>query len=224
MTGSEVRQGRKARGWTQAELGQRLRVSQGYVSLIESNRRTVPRHLALKLVRLLRLRASNLPVGAQAPLPREQAVRVLGALGYPGFAHLTQKGSLNPAELLLRTLRGGTIEARVVEALPWVLAKFSDLDWPWLVRHVKQHDLQNRLGFVVMLARQLAERWNDRSTATTLRRWEQALEPSRLQKEEEFAGEALTDAERRWLRANRSPEAAHWNVLSTVNADSLTRA
>jgi hypothetical protein len=99
-----------------------------------------------------------------------------------------------------------------------------DLDWPWLVRHVKQHDLQNRLGFVITVARQLAERWDDRITAAALGKWEHVLEPSRLQKEEEFAGAALTDAERRWLRANRSAEAAHWNVLSTVSADSLTRA
>ena len=223
MTGSEVRQGRKARGWTQVELAQRLRLSQGYVSLLESNRRGVPRHLAVKLVRLLGLPASNLPVSAQVPLPQDQAVHVLGALGYPGFAHLTRKRTLNPAELLLRTLRSETVEARVVEALPWVLVTFPHLDWPWLIRHVKQHDLQNRLGFVVMLARQLAERRDDPATATTLQKWEQTLEPSRLQKEDELAGNALTDAERRWLRANRSAEAAHWNVLSNLGADSFDR-
>jgi transcriptional regulator with XRE-family HTH domain len=224
MTGSEVRQARKTRGWTQSELGRRLRVSQGYVSLIESNRRRLPRHLSITLVRLLGLPPSNLPVGAQAPLPQDQTVRGLAALGYPGFAHLTRKRTLNPAELLLRTLRSETVEARVVEALPWVLVKFPDLDWPWLVRHVKLHDLQNRLGFVVTLARQLAERRDDSTTATTLRTWEQTLEPSRLQKEDEFAGSALTDAERRWLRANRSAEAAHWNVLSNLSADSFGRA
>jgi hypothetical protein len=49
------------------------------------------------------------------------------------------------------------------------------------------------------------------------------LEGSRLQREGAFR-ESLTDAERLWLRENRPPDAAHWNMLSTVNAPELANA
>ena len=57
----------------------------------------------------------------------------------------------------------------------------------------------------------------------TLRTWEQTLESSRLQKEDAFAGDGLTESERRWLRDNRSAEAAYWNLLTSMGADTLTR-
>lgn len=225
MNGLEVRQARRAAGWTQVKLAQTLGVSQGYVSLMESNGRTVPRHLAQKLVGLLGLPANQLPVSSHsAPLPPDKAVRFLSTLGYPGFAHVAKRHNLNPAELLVRTLDCGNVEARLVEALPWVLVQFPDLDWKWLLLQAKQRDLQNRLGFVVTIARELAERRADHATADTLRHWEHVLEDSRLQKEDAFSGAALTEAERRWLKTNRSTEAAHWNLLSNVSADTLSHA
>ncbi len=148
----------------------------------------------------------------------------LGALGYPGFAHLSPKHALNPAELLVRTLQRKSVEARVVEALPWLLVRYPNVNWNWLVPYSKQHDLQNRLGFVVTLARQLAERRDDAVTANSLKRWEHVLEESRLQKEDSFAGEALTEAERPWLKSNRSAEAAQWNLMSNVTAEALASA
>jgi hypothetical protein len=131
---------------------------------------------------------------------------------------------LNPAELLVRTLRREDVEARLLEALPWLLVRYPNVDWDWLVRFSKQHDLQNRLGFVVTLARELAERRSDAVAANSLKKWERVLENSRLQKEGSFAGEALTEAERQWLKANRSAEAAQWNLLSNVSAETLVDA
>ena len=88
------------------------------------------------------------------------------------------------------------------------------------MREAKVDDLQNRLGFLVSVARQLAELRGETGTAKRLAEQEQALEGSRLQREGAFR-ESLTDAERRWLRENRPPHAAHWNMLSTVNASEL---
>jgi transcriptional regulator with XRE-family HTH domain len=225
MNGLELRHARKANGWTQFKLAQRLGVSQGYVSLMESNSRPMPSHLVSKLVGLLRLPADQLPVSShtEALLPN-QAVRALSALGYPAFAQFGTQPKLNPAELLVRTLDSENVEARLVEALPWVLVNFPSLDWQWLVRNAKQRDLQNRVGFVVTVAKELAERRNDRDTAETLRRWERVLEDSRLQREDAFSRESLTDAERTWLRTNRSTEAAHWNLLSNMSVDTLPHA
>ena len=222
MSGADVRQGRHAHGWTQADLARKLGVSQGYVSLLESNRRLVPSRLATKLVSALGLPPNRLPVTSTEVLSPDQVAGALGTLGYPGFAHVRYR-TLNPAELLVRTLRAKTVEARAVEALPWVLVQHPALDWPWLLREAKQDDLQNRLGFVVTVARELAERRGNATTATALRAWEHALEGSRLQREDAFAGDGLTESERRWLRNNRSAEAAHWNLLTSLSADTLTR-
>lgn len=225
MTGTELREARHARGWRQTTLASKLGVSQTYVSLLESGARVVTPRLASRLVTVLRLPVTALPVkAAGTPLPPEKAASTLGRLGYAGFAHLGRRSALNPVEVLARTLRQPRLEARLVEAMPWLLLRYPDVNWPWLVSFAKQHDLQNRLGFVVTLARELAEGRGDRDAAGTLREWEAVLENSRLQKEDSFAGDALTDAERRWLRTNRSSEAAQWNLLSNLSAGALADA
>ena len=223
MTAVDVRQGRKAKGWTQTDLSRKLGVSQGYVSLLESKRRSVPRRLATKLVSVLGLPPSRLPVTNATPLSPHRVAGALGTLGYPGFAHLRYHRKLNPAEVVVRALRANHVEARVVEALPWVLMQYPELDWHWLLHEAKQNDLQNRLGFVVAVAQELAERRNNVAAATTLRTWAHMLQNSRLAKEDAFGGDTLTGAERRWLDANRSAQGARWNLLTSVSADTLSR-
>jgi hypothetical protein len=90
------------------------------------------------------------------------------------------------------------------------------------VRQAKVEDLQNRLGFLVTLARQLAEQRDNAEAVARLTRAEQALEYSRLQREDAFRV-SMTEAERRWLREHRSPEATRWNVLTNLNAGELAR-
>jgi phage/plasmid primase-like uncharacterized protein len=125
--------------------------------------------------------------------------------------------------VLLRVLRTPELDARVVEALVWVVLTYPDLDWDWLTRQVKLDDLQNRLGFLVTLARQLAEQKGNADAAERLAVPEQALGRSRLQREDAFR-QSMTDAERRWLRRHRPPEAAHWNVLTNLSASNLVHA
>ncbi len=145
----------------------------------------------------------------------------LATLGYPGFAWRRRRQGLNPAELLLRALKTADLDARVVEALVWVALTYANLDWEWLVRQAKLDDLQNRLGFLVTLARQLADQRGNAEVSARLARVEQALECSRLQREDAFRL-SMTEAERTWLRQHRSPEATHWHVLTTLNASELT--
>ena len=116
------------------------------------------------------------------------------------------------------------VDGRVVGALPWLLVRYPELRWDWLVRLVKQEDLQNRLGFLVSLARGLAEARQDNKATAVLRAWEQRLEPSRLLRSDSFSRSALTDAEHRWLASHCSLEAKHWNVLSTLSAETLRDA
>ena len=224
MTGPEVRNAREQRGWKQGALAQRLGVSQGYVSLLEHGHRPVPPRLAARVAATLGMPATALPVHEAGPLEHADAAPSLGILGYAGFAHLRKARRLNPTELLLRTLRADDVDGRVVEALPWLLVQYPDLRWGWLVRLVKQEDLQNRLGFLVSLARGLAEVRQDDAAAAILRVWEQRLEPSRLLRSDSFSRSVMTDAERQWLGSHRSPIAEHWNVLSTLTVETLRDA
>jgi hypothetical protein len=142
----------------------------------------------------------------------------LAGLGYPGFAYLRRsRAPSNPAEILLSALAAGSLELRVLEALPWLLLRFGGLDAELLVAPARQLNVQNRLGFVVALARQVAELdpgFGHRVAG--LRALEAALEPYRLAREDDlgqpFRGEKL----REWVRANRSEAAAHWNILTDL--------
>jgi hypothetical protein len=137
---------------------------------------------------------------------------------------LRQTRKLNPAELLVRTLSARNVEARLVEALLWLLVNYPNVDWPWLLSAAKQNDLQNRVGFLVTVAREVAERQGLVAVAEALRRWESVLENSKLQKEDGFVPDALTEAERKWLRNNRSSAAARWNLLTNVSAETVASA
>ncbi len=218
MDGTQLLAAREARQWNQHDLASRLGVSQAYVSLLERGRRPVPTRLANQLVSLLELPATALPVREDTPLDGDGAARALGTLGYDGFVYLRQQRQMNPAEVLLRTLGAEHVDARVVEALPWLVRTYPNLDWEWVVPLAKQADLQNRLGFVVSVARGLAEAAGDLQAAAVLHALETRLENSRLQKQDAFARRSMTRAEERWLRLHSSPEAKRWNMLSTLSA------
>lgn len=224
MTGEQLRDARRRLGWTQQAAGRHLGVSQAYVSMLESNRRHVPQSLLLKLVRHYRLAATALPNVdvSDGPFDPQELAGALGALRYPGFAYLRRRTArVNPASVLLQGLRQAHLEPRLAMALPWLVFEYPDLDWNWLVQRAKLSDLQNRLGFVVALGRQLAERHNEAEKAVTLARVEESLEHARLMREDTFCRDSLTDVERRWLRERRPPDAQHWNLLTTVDAEHL---
>lgn len=218
MTGPQLKASRHQRQWNQQQLAEQLGVSQAYVSLLERGRRRLPPHLVDRLASHLELPATALPLRADQPLDSNRATRAVGALGYDGFAYLREHQPANPAEVLLRTLGADHLDARVVESLPWLVRTYADLDWDWVVSRVKQSDLQNRLGFVVAVARGLAEADHDVETTTVLRALEGRLENSRLQKQDAFSRRSMTTAEERWLEEHSSPEAKHWNMLSTLSA------
>ncbi len=145
----------------------------------------------------------------------------LARLGYPGFRQLRGRARKNPALVLLAAVAARDVEVRVIEALPWLVVKYSDLDWEWLIREAKLRDVQNRLGFVVTLARQVVERRGDTLATARLRETEEILDRSRLVREDTLCQSALSDAELRWLRRACSVEAGHWNLLTDLNAQLL---
>lgn len=198
-------------------------MSQAYLSLVEHDKRPVPARLARLLARKEPRMATGLPL--EAPMTTSDDLpRLLGGLGYPGFAYLADpNGVANPAVVLLAALKQAHVPARVTEALPWLLVTFADLDWAWLLDQVKLSNAQNRLGYLVSLARTVAERCGDTAAAGRLLEAEHRLEDARLAKEDTL-GRALTEAERRHLRDHRPAAAAHWNLLTALRAEDLRYA
>jgi hypothetical protein len=180
------------------------------------------------MARLYGLPPTSLPVPPEAPRerwPGERLPRQLAALSYPGYAHLRPSPPVNPALLVLEALSRNDLDARVAEALPWVLLRYPELDWSWLVSRVKLENLQNRLGFLVSVARELAEKKPEWSgPAPRLRQVERDLERARLAAETTLGRDSMPEAEKAWLRANRAAEAARWNVLSSMTAQELPYA
>ena len=79
------------------------------------------------------------------------------------------------------------------------------------------------LGFLVSLARELAEKQGAGETANTLAALEHELEDARLAKVDALS-RRLTQAERRYFQDHRSPTARHWNLLTGLSADTLQYA
>ena len=229
MTGQQLREARKLKGWNQQQAAQRLGVSQTYLSLLEKGKRRAPEKLAVKAVRVYGLSEALLPVTSapdQSPVADEgKLASELAALGYPGLSHLKSGvKKKNPAELLLSALGNDNLDSRLVEALPWVVLKFPNLNWHWLTQAAKLRDLQNRLGYVTNVARRLAELRGEREKASLLAREESRLERSRLAREDTLCHESLTEAEKKWLRKNRPPEARHWRLLTDLSPERLDHA
>lgn len=178
----------------------------------------MPTPLAEASARILDMSPSALPVSANTDaFDAAGAVRALAALGDERFAERPRRRERrNPAEVVLRCLRAPDLDARVVEGLVRVLVAHADLDWAWLVRHAKLDDLQNRLGFLVSLATAVAQREGLAQAGAQLAAARAVLEQSRLAVEGAFRT-SLTDAERRWLRQHRPPDAAHWNLLTNLS-------
>jgi transcriptional regulator with XRE-family HTH domain len=214
MNPEHLKAARLGRGWNQHQAATRLGVTQAYLSMLERGRRSSA-PLARKLMRVYDLPPTSLPLSS---LPKdvtpEVVARDLASLGYPGLAHLRRRGrKVNPAEFLLTALSQPNLDARVAEGLPWLVLRYPEMNFDWLVREARAEALQNRLGFVVTLARQAAGR-ND------LQPLEQTLADSKLEKEDSFCKE-LSEPERRWLREHRSKEARQWNLLSDLRPDAL---
>jgi transcriptional regulator with XRE-family HTH domain len=200
---------RKRNGLTQVNAASVLGVSQPYLSLLEKGAR--PLTAALRG----RMRASRGRVAAGSSDDRFRAQ--LSALGYPGFAHVVKsRPKPRAADFLMAVLARPDADARVVEALPWLVGAYQNqLDFASLVRQAKLQNLQNRLGFLLQAAGvgtpggRLAVRELDRA---------------RLLQEDTMCWDSMPAATREWMRANRTPLAEHWNVLTRLRAEDVHNA
>lgn len=211
------------------EAATRLGVSQPYLAMLERGQRRLTPKLALRAAKLYRLAPTTVPRSRRELPTRLDAAtlaRDVAGLGYPGFAYLRSRhwAPKNPGEVLLTALAQDDLEPRLVEALPWLVQRYSTLDWSWVVREAKVRDLQNRLGFVASLAGQLAVRVGDERTARSLVDLAAHLDRSRLAREDTLCRASLPEPERRWLTEHRPAAAKHWNLLTDWTADALRYA
>jgi len=229
MTGTEFKVAREKHGWSQCEVANRLGVSQTYVTFLERNKRPFPSALARKAVTLLKMSPSALPLEPRASMDADRSTRELSALGYPGFAHVPPVRRRNPAEVLLAALGQKDLEARVAEALPWLLLQYgemSEASKEWLVEQARLRGLTNRLGFTVTLAKQVAERKGEATSRVhqALVQLEQELFPSRLAEPDTFCLRHLTQRQREWIENARPDAAKRWNLLTTLRPGHLPYA
>jgi transcriptional regulator with XRE-family HTH domain len=228
MDGTTLREARQNKNWTQQQTARALGVTQAYLSMLEKGSRTVSESFVRKVLKVFDLPPTALPLPSEASgastLSRHDFTADLGALGYPGFAYVRTKVRKNPAGVLLAALNEPNLDARVAEGLPWLTLTYVDMDWDWLVRNVKVRDRQNRLGFAVSLACEVAESKNDSERGRKLRQCLEVLESARLAREDTFCHDSMTQAERKWLREHRSTVAAHWNLLTDMKGEHLVYA
>ena len=183
MRPQELKVARPDKGWDQTQAAARLGVSQAYLNMLENGKRRLTPKLTRKLALTYCLSPRRFP-SLESLYQRTQTIStspVASETRYPGFAYLqTHTPKKNPSEVLLMALVQERLEARVAEALPWVALTYWKGASTWLVEQAKKLNLQNRLGFVVGLARQVSERdpQNDRRTRA-LRALEATLDESR---------------------------------------------
>jgi transcriptional regulator with XRE-family HTH domain len=223
-----LKEERRRRGWGQVEAAKRLGVSQPYLAMLEEGKRPLTTTLKRKVARLYGLQL-EFPLAPRFTPNRnvraQTLVEHLSRLQYPGFAYVRPHvPSRNPAEVLLTALAQEKLEARTAEALPWLLLHYWQMDSQWMVEQAKRLDLQNRFGFVTTLARRLSEPTAQTSRTQSLRNLEQTLDASRLVREDFFYRPPRNDAERNWLKENRTDDARHWNLLSDLCPEHLQYA
>ncbi len=226
MDGNLLKEARRKKKWTQEQAALALDVTQAYLSMLEKGHRRLSDRFVGKALKVLNLPATALPLRSEeVAMPVSSHKRdfsaELGALGYPGFSYLRARRPRNPAEVLLEALSEPNLDTRVAESLPWLALTYLEMDWDWLVRNAKLRDRQNRLGFAVFLAGEVAERNNDNERVRELRQRLEVLERARLAREDTFCHDSMTDAERVWLLGHRSPAAAHWNLLTDMKGEQL---
>jgi transcriptional regulator with XRE-family HTH domain len=228
VTGQDWTTGRQNAGLTQVQAAKALGISQPYLSQLEKGARVGSRTLEQEATEFYGLPPTVLPVPELCDpcvVEPDRLEKELAALGYPGFAHRASKKKTNPAAVLFLALAQRNLDARLLEALPWVVCTYPDVDWPWLRDHAKLANVQNRLAYIVHLAKEVAARHSDNKPyGLRLSFWERELEDARLAREDTLCREAMPERERAWLRAHRPLAARHWNLLTSLNVEQLSYA
>ena len=200
---------RRSHKLTQAQAASLLGVSQPYLSLLEKGVRPLTNTVRARMKSL----GTSEPQASLDGRFREQ----LSALGYAPFAHVpVARLKPLPDTFLLSVLTQPDVDARVIEALPWLVRTYAaKMDFSWLVQQAKLRDLQNQMGFLLSVSR---------SQNPDLAAAVDALEKARLLDEATLCWNSMPTATRNWMRKHRSPLAKHWNVATMLQSEQSQHA
>ena len=224
MKPHEFKSARLNKGWIQTQAAARLGVTQAYLNFLEKGKRRLTPEIVRLATSAYGLSPEFLPLADTFTPSHTDDLHLtewLARLEYPGFLYLCPRSlRKNPFEVLLTALAQKSLDGRVAEALPWVVMRYAKPN-RWLVENARRFNLQNRLGFVVSLARRVAEMQNDGARSMELNQLENMLDESRLAKEDVFYRPPRTESEREWLRNKRTTDAEHWNLLTDMKPEHL---
>src|SRR5437879_2075256 len=116
MTAEQWTTGRSKSGLTQVGAARSLKVSQPYLSQLETGLRTASAQLARKAARLYRLPPTALPLPEPFDAPPSEPDELqnrLASLGYPGFEHLRLRQMSNPADVVLGAVVQRDLDTRL---------------------------------------------------------------------------------------------------------------
>jgi transcriptional regulator with XRE-family HTH domain len=214
---------------SQSRLAKALGVSQAYVSQLENGARKVSKKLAARLAELPKLHqlpATVFPEDLENldAFDRDLAAD-LSALGYDGRSPADGHKPKNPAAIIVSILKRRQVAPAVMAAIPWMLITFPEINTKWLVDQARLNNLQNRLGFLLDLAYEIAEArlaagQFDEEHLVRLEAMRGQLEASRLANDDTLARE-LTATERQFFHEHRSETARHWNLLTGLTREQL---
>lgn len=230
MNGEHLLNARLNKNWEQLEAAEKLKVSQPYLSLLEAGKRPVTEKIARRAVRIFNLPPTVLPLDTNSNAAKTKTKNAdfldlqLAALGYPKFSYLKKNKKLkklNPAIILITALQTNDLGSRTLEALPWLIFNFAEMNWEAVVKEAKLSDAQNKFGFLISLAYEKARQLNSENKKQIFKELLLKLEKSKLYKENSFKRNSLTKAEHNWLKKNRSKQARVWRVLTDLTIDNL---
>jgi hypothetical protein len=144
-------------------------------------------------------------------------------LGHPSFRtlfyELEEEPAPDPGVVLVAILSCEDLDTRIIEAAPWIILRFEHLDWEWIIREARERRVQNRLGFLVNLAAQVAaDNYAEQERLIFLTRLEERLFEFRMDKEDTLCVKRMTEAEKVTLREARTSEARQWGLLTDLRA------
>lgn len=151
--GKVVRETRQERGWRQAELAERLELSQPRLSEVERGVRDLS---AAQFLRFLEI--TNTSITRFLPEPPSEDAALQNALVRHGATHLRQLDGFptgpDGAGALVVAVLGGAPSSRHVAALAPVLVRSADgISLPEAARRLRQDGRAHRLGWLVQSVR-----------------------------------------------------------------------
>lgn len=237
--GQKVREIRRQRLWTQAELAKRLDLSQNRLSEIERGKGSFTAEQLLIIVRLFNASFDIfLPKKRGPALPRiQKALARLGArhLHEPEDALPTEK--LGTARELIREVLASAESTRHITSLaPVIVENCSALNLPALRDELAGLRLERRFGWLLQNVRAAIDL--ELESARLSRRWifeyrraRKLLDfsidynpPAPAAAEDLFDSDITTDESVQEVRQERSPLSENWRILTRLKPEDFASA